>query len=180
MKLNIPGLQDATLLTLIDPDEWAAAKWRATVFFYATDPVPAHVPPGLGIAFLNFDAGKKIFGGWLKRLGRFDPANELRISIVEGPIPSDPSGYTVFVSTNPVKAPDGSPLPDGATFVRFAQLNRMSPAPGPPHLRMFKQHFAKTRRYRLFPAHFDGTQIKSFDMDCHIEKTQLNFLHVSN
>jgi hypothetical protein len=173
MKLNIPELSNAMLLALTDPEEWAAAKWRATAFFYAGNPVPHEVPPALGLAFLDFEAGRKIFDGWLKRIGHLDPADELRVSIVEGPIPADPSGYTVFISTNPLAAQDG-------TFIRFSQMNRMNPAPGSPHLRMFKDHFAKVKRYRLFPAEFDGTRLTRLDMSRYIEKHQLNLLHTSH
>src|SRR2546426_7811084 len=167
MKFKDSDFSDAMLFCLPDPAEWAAAKWRATVFFYAACPEPDQLP-GLGIAFLNFDAGKKIFDGWLKRLGHVDIANELRVSIVEGPVPSDPSGYTVLISTNPLTHDDGRPFDHPANnvtrFIRFSQMNRMNPVPGSPHLHMFKQHFAKAKRFRLFPAHFGQGTIKNIDL----------------
>src|SRR3954462_5142745 len=122
---------------------------------------PGRGRPALGLAFLDLEAGKKIFDDWIKRIGHLDAANELRISIVEGPIPAEPSGYTVFISANHPSAQDGM-------FIRFSQMNRMNRAPGSPHLRMFKDHLAKVKRYRLFPAEFDGTRIKRLDMSRYI------------
>src|SRR4051812_15147956 len=100
MKLNIPQIDDAIIYCQTNPEEFAAAKWRATVFLYQIEERPQDVP-GLGLAFHNFDAGKKIIDGWLARLGATDPANELRVSIIEGPIPSDKDGYTILIGTNP-------------------------------------------------------------------------------
>jgi hypothetical protein len=47
-------------------------------------------------AFADFDAGKRIFEGWIKRVGHRDEFEEIRASIVEGPISGKPDGYTVF------------------------------------------------------------------------------------
>ena len=56
-------------------------------------------------------------------------------------------------------------------------MHRMNPAPGSPHLRRFKKHFSLLKRYRLFPAHFDGSQIKDLDLTRYVEKQELNFLN---
>ena len=171
MKFNHPDFSDHIFLSLTDPDEWAAANWRGTAFLYAPEPSPNQLP-GIGLAFEDFEAGKKIFDGWLKRLGHTDPANELRVSIVEGPVPGDPEGYTVLISAN-------LPDVDRIKFVRFSQMNRMNPAPGSPHLRMFKHHFAKVKRFRIFPAHFSHGNIKDIDFRRYVEKRELILRHTS-
>src|SRR5437667_3169686 len=144
MKLKTPDSPDTLIQCFTDPPEWETAKWSATLFLY--DPTAlAQDPPGIGIAFRNFPAGKQIFDGWIKRFGHFDAYEELRVSIIEGPIPSDPDGYTVFISSNPLNTIKRKQLDDRhfspTRFVRFSRLNRMNPVPGSPHLRLFKKHY---------------------------------------
>jgi hypothetical protein len=177
-----------------DPRQWAAAHWGATAFLYDISST-GQVPPGIGIAFRNFQAGKQIFDDWIKRLGHLDAHEELRVSIIEGPYPHPKEGkkheststandYTVFLSSNLLNTikrkqqddPDFNPT----KFVRFAQMNRMAPVPGSPHLRLFKAHFARLKRYRLFPALFDGSQIKDLDLSRYVEKQELNLLRASD
>ena len=176
-------MKDLVFQCFTDPAEWAAATWRATAFTY--DPTAAsQEPPGIGIAFENFNAGKIIFDGWIRRLGHVDAYEELRVSIIEGPIPSDPHGYTVFISSNPLntvkRKQKQDPQFDPTTFARISRMNRMNPVPGSPHLRCFKKHFSALGRYRLFPVHFDGSKIKALDLTRYIEKRELNFLNTSD
>ena len=187
MRSNIPESSespDTLIQAFIDPQEWAAAKWAATVFSYHLPRDMGGEPPGVGLAFENFDAGKKIFDGWIERLGHVDVHEELRLSIIEGPVPSEADGYTVFVSSNPLHTiarkqkldPNFNPV----RFIRLSQMNRMYPAPDSPHLRLFKIHFARVRRYRLFPAHFQGSEIKAVDSSSSIEKRELNLFNASD
>src|SRR5947207_3245176 len=130
MNMNKADFSDAMFLSLTDPEAWAIARWRATVLLYVPNPTPDQVP-GLALGFLNFHVGKKIFDGWLKRIGHTDPANELRVSIVEGAIDSNPSAYTVLISANPLND-DGRPVAASQGDVnrpgRSTQMNRMNSA----------------------------------------------------
>jgi hypothetical protein len=168
---------------LTDPSEWAAARWRATAFL-SEPTAAASDPPAIGLAFENFAAGLQIFDGWIKRLGHVDQFEELRVSIIEGPIPDDPAGYTILISSNPFNTVKRKQLDDPKfnpqRFVRSSQLNRMNPVPGSPHLRLFKNHFARVHRYRLFPAHFDRGQLREIALDRYIEKRELNLRQSSD
>jgi hypothetical protein len=84
-----------------DPQEWDDATWSGTVFINDLSHMEPPIP-GLGIGFADFETGKKIFDGWIKRLGHVDEYDELRVSIIEGPLPSERDGYTVVLSSNPL------------------------------------------------------------------------------
>jgi hypothetical protein len=182
MKLNMPDSPELLIQLLADPKEWADARWAATAFLYNPFSDFSEAP-AIGLAFHNFDAGKKIFDRWLARLGHNDTHEELRISIIEGPLPVDPHGYSVFISSNPLKTIKriqiDDPTFDPKQFVRTGQLHRMNPAPDSPHLRLFKRHFAAAKRYCLLPAHFNAGNIAAIDPARYIEKCELNLFHVS-
>jgi hypothetical protein len=183
MKEKMPESHDIMIQCFTDPAEWDAAHWDATVFL--SDPTCQNRhPPGIGLGFRNFDAGKKIFDGWIQRVGHVDLYEELRISIIEGPIPSDPEGYTVFISSNPLRTIHRKQIVDPsfnpARFLRISRLSRMYPEPGSPHLRLFKKHFAARRRFQIFPAELIGSRIKSVDLSRSIEKSELHLLLASD
>ena len=182
--LNEPGSPDLFLSFLTDPKQWAAARWRASAFLGGLGSSPRPEPPAIGISFENFDDGKIIFDGWLKRLGPIDIHEELRISIIEGPLPDDPDGYTVFISANIQNTIRRKQLEDPGfnpkKFVRASQMNRMNPAPDSPYLRLFKEEFQQCQRYRLFPAHFHGGQLKNVDFTRAIEKREINLLRTTD
>jgi hypothetical protein len=182
MKLNSPESPDTLVHLFIDLKDWSVAHWSATGFLY--DPADrSPLPPSIAFAFRNFDVGKKIFDGWLQRIGHFDTYEELRVSIIEGPVPTAPTGYSVLITSNPLSTIKRKQAEDPAfnpvRFVRTSRLNRMTPAPGSPHLRFFKKHLARVRRYRLIPAHFDGQGIRALDESRYIEKRELNVFHSS-
>jgi hypothetical protein len=185
MKLNYPDSPELFIQLLTDPKQWAAARWAGTAFLYDPSAAPdSCAAPAIGLAFENFAAGKEIFDRWLARLGHHDAHEELRISIIEGPLPADPHGYSVFISSNPFNTIKRKQSEDRAFdpkhFVRVGQLHRMNPDPGSPHLRLFKQHFAAAKRYRLLPAHFDAGHIAALDPSRYIEKHELNLFHASD
>ena len=71
MRQNIPESPespDILIQCFINPAAWAPAKWAATVFTYHLPRAMGNELPGVGLAFENFDAGKRIFDGWIERL----------------------------------------------------------------------------------------------------------------
>ena len=168
----------------INVTDWDAAKWRATAFTYHYPTAMGHELPGIGIGFEDFAAGQRIFDQWIERVGPVDVYEELRISIIEGPIPCQAEGYTVFISWNPLHTIHRKKLndPDFNTtkFLRVSRLNRMEPAPNSPHLRLFKTHFALVQKYRLFPVRVTGSQMVDMDFSRAIEKQELNLLQTAN
>jgi hypothetical protein len=172
----------ALLQIFTDPTEWDEAKWSGTVFLYDPDGGRKQIP-GLGIGFADFDAGKRIFEGWIKRVGHRDEFEEIRVSIVEGPISGKPDGYTVLISSNPENTirrkqqtnPDFQP----EKIMLLSRLHRMTPTPGSPNLRMFRQAYEDFGFYKLFPAHLGENRILDMDLSLSIEKREIHFAYAS-
>lgn len=173
----------AFLQIFTDPIEWDKAKWSGTVFLY--DPLGGrNQTPGLGIGFADFEVGKRIFEGWVERVGHVDKFEEIRLSIVEGPLPGKPDGYTVLISSNPENTirrkqqtdPDFKPT----DVMLLSRMHRMNPSPGSPNLRMFKKAFKDFGYYRLFPAHVTTSEIKEMDVSLYIEKRDIHFIQASD
>ena len=95
--------------------------------------------------------------------------------------PDSPDGLIqCFNPLNTIKRRQRTdPAFDRTRFVRTSRLKRMIPAPDSPHLTLFKIHFARAHRYRLFPAHFSQSEIEDIDLSRSIEKKELNLLHTS-
>ena len=148
------------LSSLIDVDAWNAAKWKGTAFLYAPD---LSVPPGMALIFRNEAAAREIFKGWLNRLGRADERDELRVSIIEGEIPGEESGYTVHIGSNienVVSRAREAGHDVSADYVAVVtRLNRMNPSPGSKNLEMFKRSFEKFGYYGLMPAIAENEEV---------------------
>jgi hypothetical protein len=179
---NMTNTPKAFLQIFTDPIVWEKAKWSGTVFIYDEEGLRRRIP-GLGIGFADFDAGKNIFAEWIERVGHRDEFEELRVSIVEGPIPGKPDGYTVVISSNPENTirrkqqtnPDFKPT----NIMLLFRMHRMNPSPGSPNLGMFKKAFKDFGFYQLFPAHVADNQIQDMDLSLYIEKREIHLVHTS-
>jgi hypothetical protein len=169
------------LVLFIDVDEWNDAGWYGTLFLtYPNDTKP----PGMALLFENENAGRKIFAGLIKRLGKKDTDDLLRVSIIEGDIPDEDPGYTVYIGVDMsnyeawVKKTTGDDL--SSEFVTLvSRFNRMHPAPDSPHLARFKASYAKHKTFLLMPACGRPPQPTPI-FDLAIEKQQVNFLRVED
>jgi hypothetical protein len=99
----------------IDIDVWNAAKLRATAFAK----IP-NEPPVLGIAFLNRRPAEEIFKGWQERYGRSDEGEELRVSIIEGPVPN--VALLITIRHGGIPKPAIPPEPARADFILIPLL----------------------------------------------------------
>ena len=176
-----PVKTDPTLFFIspIDIDLWNKAKWRATFFMIAEG-----VPPVLGLAFLNEEAAREIFKGWHDRFGDNDEHEEIRVSIIEGDIPGEDSGYTVHVGPeiDGFKArykESGIEIKDDLLMC-VSRLNRMSPPPESRNLENFKAAYRAHKTYYLAPGVIseDNSQMKPLT-DLAIFKSKVQFRHVS-
>jgi hypothetical protein len=172
----------AFLQIFTDPVEWDKAKWSGTVFIYDPEGLRKQIP-GLGIGFADFEAAKRIFEGWIKRVGHIDEFEEIRISIIEGPIPGKPDGYTVMVSSNPDhtirRKQQTDPEFRPTDVMLISRMHRMNPSAGSQNLARFKQAFNDFGFYRLFPAHVANHQIGDMDVSVYVEKREIHFVQTS-
>lgn len=169
-------VEDFFLQSFIEIGKWDAAKWKGMAFIH--DPSGKKVPL-VGLMFENYDAGNQIFSNWLRRLGKVDKYEELRISIIEGEILGEDPGYSVHVSSNPAHtlkraAEDGVSVAADLTVV-VGRVHRMTPEPDSPHLPRFKQDFQKHKRYFLVPV----SAKSEIGFDYAIEKTEIHFRQTS-
>ncbi len=163
--------------SLINVDLWNEAYWTATAFLY--DPRSAD-PPYLGLVFENTEAGRKIFGELRDRIGAVDEFEELYISIVEGEILGEDPGYTVHISSDPLRT-ESRLRSEGKDFtfdeaIIVSRFHRMIPAPGSPHLSKFKSEVRVHGRYSLIPV---SSEVQP-QFDCAIEKREVHFRQASD
>lgn len=168
---------DIYFQSLIDVDLWNSAGWRGTAFWH--DPRGME-PPGLGFLFDNLEAGKRIFAGWVERVGNVDEYEEIRISIIRGKILGLAEGYSVHVSSNPLHSvrraeAKGIPL-DFEKAIVLSRVQRMTPNPGSPHLPQFEKDFAAHRRYVLVPVSLSGAP----EFQLSIEKREIHLRQASD
>lgn len=153
---------------VIDIPLWDRASWKGVIVATAED-----TPPLLALAFKHGDVGKQIFAGLRKLTGEVDARELIRVAIIEGDVPGEAPGYTINISTNPDAVPSAEPY---FTVTRF---HRMNPEPESQNLALFKESYAKWRRYRLLGATLSSSGRIDFDFDQAIGKSLLVVRHVS-
>lgn len=140
--------------------------------------------PVLCVGFLHERPARHIFEHWRQKYGDIDQLEEIRVSIVEGPIDGE-QGYSVQIGPNHEGAIKrlnelGHKLTGGETFFTISRINRMIPVPGSKHLEIFKQQFSQHKRYLLAPGiASDGGRTMQPLFDLGIQKTTVHFRNVS-
>ena len=76
---------------IIDVALWNRATWKGVLYAVGME------LPKLVLVFQNRDAATEIFGRWQEIVGNSDDDERIRISIIEGQIPSQPPGYTMHI-----------------------------------------------------------------------------------
>lgn len=148
-------MNDVFFQSFIDVDSWNNAKWKGIVYIMVPDKYPY-----VCLLFENEAEGKKIFDGWIKRLGKEDKYDELYLSIVEGEIKGKESGYSVLISSDPIatkkRADDERIKLDISTIIILSRIIRMNPLPESKNLLNFKEKYQVQGRYTLLPAFVDN------------------------
>lgn len=160
--------------SFIDENLWATAKWDATAFETGS----GH-PPTIGVRFKVEDAARKIFKGWIRRLGKRDLYEELRISIVikDSLQANNCASYHVIISSEPKNtaenAHDHGILLDTNRSIVVARRNEMLPSEDSPHLSRFLLAYLRTGSYYITPM----TAETGLMHDLRIRKRVLHYLH---
>ena len=116
---------------------WSEAVWLGTTFKLAPN---NDAPPVMAIMFGDYRLGVNLFRIWVDDWGNFDENNAIRISLVEGDIASQDSGYSVHISPQDVTA-------------GYGQWQRMYPLGlFPDMLEPFKASFEKHQEFMLAPV----------------------------
>ncbi|TGL35943.1 toll/interleukin-1 receptor domain-containing protein [Leptospira perdikensis] len=151
--------KSAILTTFIDVELWNEANWNGTVFLYDKK---MELPPVLGLRFQSKQAAEKIFSTWIKRIGSVDKKEQIRISIIDGPLTYNPHGYTVHINSNVeniLKLNKESKLEFPMEyFITIGRFNRMNPNPNSTNLSDFLRQYSKFNAFYLAPVYDEGTE----------------------
>ncbi len=166
---------------VIDP-LWNLAVWKGTTFRWHSG---GEQPPIMGIVFEKPTAAHDLFSKWIARFGNADPLEELRLSIIEGEIPGQQSGYTVHVTPEIEGADDYLKL--SGTKSNFlpvpltSRVNRMYTRPdnsGP--LIQFKHEFSRHKEFLFAPVTRRGHDQFWIDIEMGIVKRKIYFRNVAD
>jgi len=166
----------------INIDLWNAANWHGTFFITDENLEDGHIP-FLGIGFKNPDAGLKIFEDWVERYGENDSDEELRISIIEGDISGEESGYSVHIGsdieTTYKKLSRKSKMDENNLMMSISRINRMNPPASSLNLKRFKDAVRYSKIYQLVPGQISEDQ-RTVTPIKHpgIRKSKIYFRHV--
>ena len=144
--------RDLRVLSPIVLPLWDQAKWRATAV--ALPQVPGEiVPPMMALAFEDFESGKKIFRGWLKKIGAENRDGWLSVTIITGIRRSNPLAYRVVVgiSESYMKAA----MSDNRFCAMTYRMHDMTPSSS-RNLDTLQEHFRGSGFVILMPVDFKG------------------------
>lgn len=162
---------------------WAEAKWSATTFKWHPK---SEVPPIMGLVFDNPDAGRELFREAKRQMDHEDRFEEIRVSIIEGPIPGQEQrpGYSVHICAEPEALTAHATLENFLLDKNIApfigQWNRHYPDPGiPALLPHFQNEFSKHNEFLLAPVvrRPDGKLYAEHGLG--IIKNAIHFRHLS-
>ena len=167
---GIDGLKhrDVLVYSPINMPLWDKAAWCGLGFsiWKGNPPIPE-----LSILFDNFDAGCKIFKGWIKRIGKIDRDEWIGLIIVTGIDCKNPAHYRLAVSigenylTRKVKGQK--------QFVSVTRMHTMNPE-NSNNLDQFIRLYKESGRYRLAPG--NSVHRSSYSYNLTIEKRQLRIV----
>lgn len=131
------------LKQIIDKALWDKAGWTATAL--AHDPEGEN-PPLIGLIFKDQGIGKRIIEKLKLRLGNNDELDELRVSIVDGPVDGKP-GQTIHIGAEPkgiaARAKKENVELDAKEINPRGRTCRIPAAPGSTNYADFKASYEK-------------------------------------
>jgi hypothetical protein len=161
---------------------WDEAKWSATTFRWHPT---SEAPPIMGLVFDNSEAGVEIFREAERQMNHSDRFEEIRVSIVEGPVPGEERrpGYSVHICADPESLAAHATAEDfvvDPSIVPFlGQWNRHYPIPGTSSmLTRFKREFAKHKEFLLAPAVRKPDGQLWFEPELGIIKNEIHFRYL--
>lgn len=170
---GVDGLKhrDLQVLSPINMPLWDKAQWSGLGFAICPGDPPI---PELILAFKNFEAGKKIFRGWRKRLDEADRDEWIGITFITGINRHHPAHYRVAISVNEEYL--SSRIKKMERFVQVSRMQDMEPADS-TNLDRFFYIYKKFGRYRLAPGLLAAIQsLPPYTREFSIEKRRLRIV----
>jgi hypothetical protein len=136
---------------LIDHELWDKAKWRNGVSYLYN--ATGGLPPIFTVLFEDLQLGQEIFKELIKKIGFVDGNERLRLSIVEGDVPNQKSGYFVTIGENADATYKLFDTNDQVEFVALSlRIQKVYLRGGSDNLAMFKKEYEKYGCYYIVPA----------------------------
>jgi hypothetical protein len=143
------------VVSIIQNKLWDQAIWKGFGPFFAP-----HLGFGIFLAFENGDAGKSIFEDWIKRFGKEDKDDSIKLTIVKGVKRNNPYWYKVHITANL----QSQLFSSKERFISVAaRVHQMTPS-NPQNMQRIEQLIASNRRFIFCPAHIskDGKDIEIY------------------
>ena len=138
---------------------WDKAKWTGMAVALPQGPGDS-APPTIALAFENFDAGKKIFRGWRRKVGAVSEDGWLSVTVITGIRRDSPLNYRVAIgiSESYLKTKTtGSRL-----FAMLYRMHDMTPSSS-RNLDVMQDHFRREGFVLLIPVTFNsGSPVVKF------------------
>jgi hypothetical protein len=167
---------DMRVISPINLPLWDKAAWKGigVALPQTSDDTP---PPVIALAFENFDAGKKIFRGWRKRVGEVNRDGWLSVTVITGIRRNSPLDYRVAIGVNEAYL---KTVTSGARILAMAcRTHDMTPSSS-YNLDVMQDHFRRAEFVLLVPAALDpelsGIEMTRENFELGIKLTQLKFI----
>lgn len=143
--------RDVRIMSPIILPLWDKAKWKG-IGVALSQPSGDVVPPMMALAFENFEAGKKIFRGWRRKIGDVDTQGWLGVTIITGIRRDNPLAYRVVIGTSEsyVKAA----TTENRVFAMITRMHDMEPSSS-RNLDAMQDHFRRAGYVFLLPVAFN-------------------------
>lgn len=141
------------VLSIIEDRFWNQAHWKGFGPFYAPN-----VGFGIFLAFENGDAGKAIFDNWIKKFGKEDKEDKIKITIVKGTNKHNPYWYRVHITSNIEKEQSKERY-----FSVTSRFHEMTPH-NHENLNKIESCLKRSKNFGFFPAKMspDGSNIEPY------------------
>ncbi|BDS11469.1 hypothetical protein [Aureispira anguillae] len=160
--LNNYGHNKRKAYSLIDVPLWDEAGWISFGIFQYQKGI------GIALGFKDANYGKKIFDGWINKMGTTDKEEIIKICIIKGVNKAHPHWYKVLITSNMVKMNH----PDTQIFTLTSRYREFFPNTS-TNLDNLIMAYKHTKKYLLCPAEtINNTGIKPF-INYGIIKTEL-------
>lgn len=150
------------VLSIIDIKLWDIAKWQGFGVFSS--------PSGIGVflGYQNKEAGKKIFDDWIKKVGKEDVDELIKITIIKGVNKNNPFWYRVHITINV----DNYDSQSNELFISMSRIHEMN-APNSKNLDILLNGFKAFKQYQLCPASMSsqGSSIEPYYDKSILKKT---------
>lgn len=144
--------KELRIMSPINMSLWERARWRGVGS--AMLGVPS-APPLMVLAFTNIDAGRKIFRGWHKKVGRRDMEGWIGLTIIRGISRERPLDYRVAIGIDERYL--RRQISENQRFVTVHRMHDMHPSTT-HNLELILEGYARTGAVLLMPAEFQADQ----------------------